>query len=145
MKRSPELTPLSHDHHQALFVALQLKRAEDPSPADLFISFLADDGEEHFRMEESILLPAWFAGGRADDAMAERVLSDHLELRAAAQRLRDGERSVDDLHSIGELLEQHVRFEERLLFPRIESDLDAESIAALGARLAAAESRPAAT
>ena len=137
MKRSPELTPLSHDHHQALFVALQLKRAEDPSPADLFLSFLADDGEEHFRLEETILLPAWLAGGRGDRAMAERVLGDHLELRAAAERLQGDEgRSVDDLRSIGELLEQHVRFEERMLFPRIESDLDTAEIAALGARLA---------
>ena len=28
MKRSDELTPLSHEHHQALFVAIGLKRAE---------------------------------------------------------------------------------------------------------------------
>ena len=136
MKRSPELTRLSHDHHQALFVAQRLKRAKDASPAGVFLDFMASHGERHFYQEESILLPAWFAASPdADAAMAERVAAEHLALRTHAEQLRNATPPVEELQRLGEALERHVRFEERELFPRIESDLDSASLSALGARL----------
>ncbi len=142
MKRSPELTPLSHDHHQALFVALKLKRAEDPAVAAAYLEFHDGTGGRHFEIEETILLPGWLAADpEADAAAAQRVLGEHLELRTGAVRLRSGEPSTAELHSLGELLEAHVRFEERELFPIIESRLDAATIASLGAAIAAAEQR----
>ncbi len=58
-------------------------------------------------------------------------------MRTEAERLRAGAHTLEDLHALGEALERHVRFEERELFPRIESDLDSTSIATLGERLAA--------
>ena len=142
MKRSPELTPLSHDHHQALFVALQLKRAQDPAPGQAYLAFLYRDGDRHFEIEESILLPGWLAADpAADREAADRVLAEHRELRAGAARLRSGRASVEELHALGELLEAHVRFEERELFPMIEVGLDEAALAELGAAIAAVEDR----
>ena len=43
MKRSDELAPLSRDHHQALFVAMKLKRAEADG-AEAFLGFIAAHG-----------------------------------------------------------------------------------------------------
>ena len=140
MKRSAALTPLSHDHHQALFVAVQLKRAEDGSAFSLFREFLGGEGGTHFEIEESILLPGWLAADpSADREGAERVLREHLEIRAAGQRMAAGEPSAEELHALGELLQLHVRFEERELFPTIEAGLDEAALSALGARIAAAE------
>ncbi len=140
MKRSPELTPLSHDHHQALFVAMQLKRAEDRSVAGVYLDFFDRTGNRHFTIEEAILLPGWIvADPDADTEMATRVLAEHLELRTRACRLRLDQHTIEDLHELGELLDRHVRFEERELFPRIESGLDTEAIAALGAEIDVAE------
>ncbi len=140
MKRSPALTPLSHDHHGALYVALQLKRAEDVSAGGAFAEFIAGEGERHFREEESVLLPGWAAADpEADGGMAARVAAEHLELRSAGRRLAAGELGVDDLRRMGELLEAHVRFEERELFPLIEARLGDEALSALGAELAAFE------
>jgi hypothetical protein len=136
VKRSPELTPLSHDHHGALYVALQLKRAE-PEARQAFLEFIAGKGEEHFREEESVLLPAWAAADPgAEEPLAARVAADHLELRAAGRRLRAGSADEDELRRIGELLEGHVRFEERELFPLIESRLDADALREVGEELA---------
>ena len=56
MKRSQALTPLSHDHHQGLFVAMQLKRAVDDSAAQAFLGFIDGHGGTHFRIEEDVLL-----------------------------------------------------------------------------------------
>jgi hemerythrin-like domain-containing protein len=137
MKRSPQLTPLSHDHHQALFVAMQLKRAEDASTAQAFLDFVEELGERHFQAEEQVLLPGWIAADPdADPALAVRVQTEHLELRVAARAVRSGGRSVEELRRLGELLERHVRFEERELFPLIEGALSEESLAALGRELA---------
>jgi hemerythrin-like domain-containing protein len=140
VKRSPELTPLSHEHHQALVVAMALKRAEGPEAAAALVDFHRSDGERHFEIEERILLPGWLAADPgADHAAAARVLGDHLELRAAVRRLQAGEPTVAELHRLGALLETHVRFEERELFPAIEAALDEGVLAELGAAIAAAE------
>jgi len=139
MKRSDELAPLSRDHHQALFVAMQLQRgAEDAG--DAFLGFIAGHGSDHFRIEEEIVLPAWLAADAgADGGMAARVAAEHLELRSRARLLRAG--SLDDAarRELGALLAAHVRFEERALFPLIEAGLGPAGLAALGAEIAAAE------
>lgn len=142
MKRSPELTPLSHDHHQALFTAQGLKRAEDAgSGREQFLAFWREHGRNHFAIEEEILLPGWVeADPGAEAEMAARVASEHLALRTAARRFEHRAPPLAELREIGELLERHVRFEERELFPLIESRLDQEAIAALGEEIAAAES-----
>ena len=140
MKRSPALTPLSHDHHRALFVALQLKRAEDGSAFAVFEEFLAGEGGTHFEIEESILLPGWLdADPDADPEGAERVRAEHRELREAGRRFAATEPTAAELHELGELLDRHIRFEERELFPAIEARLDEASLSELGARIAAAE------
>jgi hypothetical protein len=140
VNRSAALTPHSHDHHRALFVALQLKRAGDGSAAEVLLEFLEGEGGTHFAIEESILLPGWFAADPgADREAAARVLTEHLTLRAAGLRAAAAQPSAADLNRLGELLESHVRFEERELFPAIEAGLDARALSALGARIAAAE------
>ena len=140
MKRSAELTPLSHEHHQALFVAIGLKRAEDVDASAAFLDYHEATGERHFEIEEQVLLPGWLAADPDGDAdAARRVLAEHLEIRTATARLRAGEAAVDDLHALGVLLERHVRYEERELFPMIESRLDDGALRSLGAAITAAE------
>ena len=117
MKRSDELAPLSRDHHQALFVAMKLKRAEADG-AEAFLGFIAAHGGDHFRIEEEFLLPAWIASDPgADRALAERVAAEHLEAsRGRTPTARPATDAVE-IRAVGELLERHVRFEERELFP----------------------------
>jgi hemerythrin-like domain-containing protein len=142
MKRSPELTPLSHDHHQALFVAQKLKRADSAGDArESFLAFWQSHGRGHFAIEEDILLPGWVENDPgADREAAARVAAEHLEIRTEARRLERGsELELEQLQALGALLERHVRFEERELFPAIESALDPDAIARLGEEIAAAE------
>ena len=69
------------------------------------------------------------------------ITTTGLELRAGARRLRARESSVDDLRELGAVLERHVRFEERELFPRIEAGLSAERLRKLGQEIEHAEVR----
>ena len=134
MKRSEALRALSHQHHQGLFAALRLKRARQDSAAEarsVFLDFFDREGARHFRAEEELLLPAFARHSEPDQ---------HLDLR---RRALDLEASPDpdpaELRELGERLESHIRFEERLLFPMIEEALPVDELERLGAAFARAE------
>lgn len=142
MKRSPELIPLSHDHHQALFVAQRLRRSDhEEEAASLLLEFWETYGRRHFEVEENVLLPAWIQlDPAADRALAARVADEHLAIRTAVRRARAGVSGLQGLRDCGKLLADHVRFEERELFPLIEGGLDPGDLAVLGREIALAES-----
>lgn len=140
MQRSDELAPLSREHHVALEMALRLRRATaaDAEPVRVaFLRFFEDEAREHFRAEEELLLPAFARHAATDDPDVVRVLVEHVEMRRCAQQLAAGTSDVEELRVLGELLNAHVRHEERTLFPRIEAALDPDELAALGTALAA--------
>lgn len=140
MRRSEQLSPLSREHHVALEVALRLRKASDAdaeTARDRFLRFFDSEGREHFRAEEEILLPAFARHAAPDDPDVARVLTEHEELRRYAAELSAAPVGLDTLHAVGRLLHDHVRHEERTLFPRIEAALDDDELAAVGAELAA--------
>jgi hemerythrin-like domain-containing protein len=142
VKRSEALAPLSRDHHQGLFVALQLKRATSDTEEKAraaFLDFFEVEGNRHFRVEEEVLLPAFARHGDLDDPAVVRVLVDHVELRRRAQDLRAGGPSLGELHDLGARLEGHIRHEERVLFPMIEAALPADELEDLAAAVQRAE------
>lgn len=144
MKRSPELSPLSHDHHQALFVAQRLSRTEDVSQgATELLAYWQADGKRHFGIEEAVLLPAWIElDAKADRALAARVADEHLAIRTVVRRAQSGDLGLDELREAGRLLVDHVRFEERELFPLIERGLEDDALAELGEEITLAEGDP---
>jgi len=139
MKRSEALRSLSREHHQALTIAQELRRTDDPEHAAArFHEFWSRDGALHFRIEEEVLLPTWERLGTVDAEAAARLAREHLELRAAALALGDAP-PLAAIRELGEKLAAHVRFEERELFPLIEADLRAADLDQLARAVAEAE------
>lgn len=131
-KRAKALEPLSRDHLKALLAAKALREAKEARGArEAFLEFWRSHGGHHFRVEEEVLLPHWALGGEVDRAAVERMLAEHLEIRREALRLAGEQPSLEELHELGRLLHDHVRFEERQLFPAIEGSLDADRLARL--------------
>jgi hemerythrin-like domain-containing protein len=125
MKRAEALRPLSREHLVALTVAKKLREATDPPAASAeFLEFWEVDGRDHFRAEEEVLLPVWALYAEVDRVGVARMLEEHLEIRREALRLAREEVTIERLQKLGQLLHDHVRFEERELFPRVEEDLD---------------------
>lgn len=140
MKRAEALQPLSREHLAALLAARKLRAADDVAAATReFLAFWNDEGRRHFRIEEEVLLPGWAAYGEVDRDGAARMLEEHLMIRREVVRLRAGELSVGQIHLLGDLLHDHVRFEERELFVAAEEALDAVSLARLATAIEAAE------
>ena len=125
MKHSEALRPLSREHHQALFVCKTIKDSDSSElAAEAFIDFWTREGARHFRIEEEVLLPGSGLPGPSSDEGVARLLDDHLEIRRRAGRVIAGDASLAEIKELGSLLHNHVRFEERELFPRIESRID---------------------
>jgi hemerythrin-like domain-containing protein len=143
VKRSPELAVLSREHHIALELALRLRRARgdqaDQLAADA-VEFWRRESIEHFRLEEEFVLPRLASHAGANDPEIARTLSDHADLRRHFAELSRGQAEVEALSRIGELLADHIRFEERVLFPRVEATLDRDELTELGRELAAGSS-----
>jgi hemerythrin-like domain-containing protein len=143
MKRSRELKPLTSEHHQALLVAFQLKKGvaghsesagaprDLPGLLALARRFHEQVFRSHAKAEEDVL------GAHLSDEDARRLASEHEELTrlidtakgASAAELRAA------LGGFADLLERHVRWEERELFPAAEGQMDAEALAVIGGEL----------
>jgi hypothetical protein len=138
MKRHRTLVPLSHDHHHALVEARRLRcAAEGPgssTAALAFLRFFASETVCHFRAEEELLFPTVVDFPEAREPIIQALL-EHQRIRARATLLRDrldGRRALAGImRELGELLEAHVRHEERRLFPLIERLLDDPTLAAV--------------
>ena len=143
MRRSRELKPLSSEHHQALLVAFQLKKglaghAESAgAPKDLpgLGSLARRFGDHvlktHARAEEDLL-----AGIVGADDLA-RLRSEHVELFRLldlAQRAQSADLRAH-LGAFADLVERHVRWEERELFPYAEQHVDGATLARIGGEL----------
>ncbi len=125
MKRSAELRGLSDDHHRALVLAKLAKTAATEQVGDeIGAAWHAIKREwetglaHHFAVEEAHLLPpVRIAGG---EALASKVELDHAAIRSY---VLSGPFNEIGLRQFAERLSDHVRFEERELFPFAEAEL----------------------
>jgi hemerythrin-like domain-containing protein len=142
MKRSPELRDLSEQHHHGLVAARRLRQvALGKVPlTEAVAGFLLDWHDEiqpHFRAEEEILLPEFARFVPEDHALIVRTLTEHVALRRAVRELArsDGEALQALAGTIGQSLDDHIRFEERVLYPAVEATLTKEDLVFLGQEL----------
>ena len=147
MKRHVSLHPLSQHHHFALIQALEIRRARrEPAAkralalrrvAEKFVRFWKKAGQQHFREEEEVLLPAYARHVLLDaDADVMRMLAEHAAIRAIVadvETLLAARQPVEEkITELGRLLNDHVRLEENVIFPRVQKVLGEEELAAMG-------------
>lgn len=75
----------------------------------------------HLEVEETYLLPALRALGETE--MAERIAAEHERLRAM---ITDAVPDDAALHAFGQLLDEHIRYEERVVFEATQDRLAPE-------------------
>jgi iron-sulfur cluster repair protein YtfE (RIC family) len=130
MTRQPCLVSLSQDHHRGITLAVRCrkqalgqirpagaealqKQAQELS--DFFLGCLRG----HFRAEEGVLFPMIAKADQSAGLLIESLLQDHEEIRRNITRL-SSERGLGKLlFALGDLLERHIRREERELFPLV--------------------------
>ena len=129
MKRHPALVPLAQEHHHELAHARRLLRAANAEPeqrlaaARAYVEAFFAETVGHFRREEEILFPLYLRHAGSTPVL-ERILREHMELHGLVRALRAaaaaGDIPPEALRTLGDLLHDHVRVEERELFEAIE-------------------------
>jgi hemerythrin-like domain-containing protein len=131
MKRHPALIPLSRDHHDGLVQAVRLRRAAADGDASArlaaareFMESFRNDERLHLRDEEEELFPLLLRHVQSEPAPLREARVQHLQLEGLARTLEiavtAGSVDRETLDAAGELLDAHIRLEERQLFPLIE-------------------------
>jgi len=126
MKRDPRLQALSRDHHHALVLArfiaaIDLRGALDADVVRLVKERFATEIVPHFDVEETLL--SALRGDGTDD-LVKRTRDEHTRLRELVEAASASDPSP--LSELSRLLTDHVRFEERELYPACESQLPTE-------------------
>ena len=132
MPRTGALLSLSREHHSSLVLARAVRQAVESGDSTAFLVMMQRIEEhwrtvlcEHFAREEQLLR---LAADAVDAESIDRILAEHAELRGLAC----GPCELDlpaRLHRFGELLAAHVRYEERVLFPQLQSHPSIDSVA----------------
>ena len=131
MKRVPELRDLSEDHHHGLVLARKAMKAgggeEWFSASDVWAEVEAKfktELEPHFQIEESLIGTTLETLGESQ--LARKLFDEHEALREFL--IPGGGRTPADLRRFGELLEKHIRFEERELFEVAQNTLNRDEL-----------------
>lgn len=152
-RRHDALIPLSHDHRAALALAFRLHHPAPPGPVTPTtpastpasrraetLGFFAQSLRPHFAIEEEVLFPAVRAAHgapAADLRLVDELEADHrlLEKSHRALETAHGAALEAELLRFADLLEAHVRREERELFSRFPGPLPEREVAALHAEI----------
>lgn len=118
LKRHKALQPLSRDHHHGLLLSWKIRNGFNKNVEPKRIKTYADwffttHLIPHFELEEAHIFPLM----DNNNELVKRALAEHRRLKRLFADKEDIEKS---LHKIEEELEQHIRFEERILFPEIQ-------------------------
>lgn len=118
MKRHEALVQVSRDHHFGLLLCWKLKQgiSKDISVermAKYIALFFSHNLDPHFAEEEETVFKIL---GESHPMIAE-ALAEHQSMREMVHR---GFSSIAEVQDFRDLLENHIRREERQIFPEIE-------------------------
>lgn len=144
--RHPSLVPLSHDHHHGLALALRCRKQALGQLKPMGAAGLRERAKElgefihvnlvaHFRAEEEILFPLMRTAVPGSATLVDELLGQHEQLRRAVPKLEAGSGLAKLIFDVGDLLERHIRKEERELFPLFEAHVDAAKAESAGVEL----------
>ncbi|HEY0751211.1 MAG TPA: hemerythrin domain-containing protein [Chitinophagaceae bacterium] len=135
MQRAEALQPLSRQHKSALMACLLIRKGiSKQAPLSVITDFLLKTWEEdiqpHFVEEETKLLPLLnqYPEGKQ---YGDTILRDHDLIRTGINHLRQEGVNYRLLGDLADQIDQHVRYEERIVFQEMQSFLTTSELSKL--------------
>ncbi len=136
MTRNENIVKLSRDHHASLLFCWKLrqgvKRHASPEKMLNYVRYFWDQHfHVHFAEEEDILFAP------LKDQVVEKAFDDHKEIKELIDKLdsSEPENIQQKLLQLADTVDEHVRYEERILFPHLETALTEEQLAEIGRKI----------
>ena len=127
IKRDKALQGFSRDHHHSLLLCWKIRtgfsKGVSPERIKAYADWMFENHiRPHFDLEEKYMFPVL----EAEHPLVKRALTEHRRLT----RLFHADQDIPKvLGQIEEELEQHIRFEERVLFQEIQQRANAQEMA----------------
>jgi hemerythrin-like domain-containing protein len=136
IKRSEYIIALSRDHHSGLQFGWKIKeglRKGVPLAKILdYVNFFWEQHlKEHFKEEETLLFD------QVDDELTRQAKSEHKIIGERIDHLNQYGNEKEEYLAFADYLTQHIRFEERTLFPHLEAALSEATLKQAGDYLSA--------
>lgn len=130
IKRNKSLVNLSKEHHFGLLASWKIRRGfdlqiEPKRIADFVINLWETHLRSHFNAEEIILFNV------IKHPLIDEALAQHLKLRALITSISK-DFNTKQLTDFANLLEQHIRFEERQVFKMLQQELSEDKLDKIG-------------
>lgn len=137
IKRHQALVSFSKDHHFGLLLVWKIKHGLANAVSNERISnyvlfFFKEDLEKHFKEEEQLL----FCELPADDALRKQAEAEHHTIHSLVTAIAENKDDANLLNQLANVLEKHIRFEERELFNRLQNNIKAEKLELIAGRFA---------
>ncbi|HZG71070.1 MAG TPA: hemerythrin domain-containing protein [Chondromyces sp.] len=135
IKRSEHFIALSREHHFGLLFCWKIRqglnRSIDPDRIHKYVQYFWEGHlKQHFLEEESLLF------SKANENLYNQGIKEHNSIRSLIIEMNKQDRcSISLLQQLADLLDQHIRFEERILFPSLETQLSDEELKTIGSEL----------
>lgn len=137
IKRRKELVSLSREHHDGLLLCWKINEGlgkEIPTERiGAYVLYFFDNHlARHFDEEEQYIFPLL----KANNIDRKEAETHHKLLREIVDNFKNSDQIVWlSLQHFAEILKQHIRFEERVLFPLIEQEATPEALKSAASNL----------
>lgn len=129
MKRHEGLVPLSREHQKGLLLAQVLKKdappyrgmpTDIPGKKELLKDSYNNDLKPHFQKEEEILFPEVKNLNEEIANLINELTEDHRKIERLVDEIAETGHPKDKMDELGNLLDEHIRKEERSLFEKLQ-------------------------
>ncbi len=136
LKRHPALVPLSKDHHFGLLLCWKIRQGltnaiSEDRIADYAIWFFDNHLKDHFSLEEKYV----FTLLAEEHPLIKLAKGQHVKISNIIDSLQNKEPDAKTLKALEEILEQHIRMEERELFQELQNTAGFEKLLEMEARI----------
>jgi hemerythrin-like domain-containing protein len=141
MKRNENIVPLSRDHHTGLLCCWKIRqglaRKVEMERIKKYVQwFWQNHLEQHFLEEESILFNV------ISHQLCDEAIEQHRQIKKLICDICTNHPACTSFYRIADLLDQHIRFEERTLFPMLETEIRPALMDNIGDKLRALHQHP---
>ncbi len=136
IKRSKNLLTLSREHHDSLLIVWKIRRGLNKQIAlKEIVAYIVYCWEQHLRkhflQEEQYLFNPY-----KQEPLCAEVLKQHQQLKNGVDSFKDEQNATGEaIKDFADKLEQHIRFEEREVFPQLETKIASAELIVIGEAL----------